>query len=106
MAAAFNDGGASQQYVQSLKAVLEGKEISYQSDPHEFNRNGEGSGELIGGNLALLAHVVGTSSDFKTRGRILFLEDVGFIHNVADNVIHILSEGPFSVFHIRETTNN
>ena len=96
MAAAFNDGGASQQYVQSLKAVLEGKEISYQSDPHEFNRNGEGSGELIGGNLALLAHVVGTSSDFKTRGRILFLEDVGeYLYNVDRMLYQLKRNGKF-----------
>lgn len=37
----------------------------------------------MGGNLALLAHCVGTSSDIKTKGKILFIEDVGeYIYNV------------------------
>lgn len=83
MAAAFNDGGGESKYVHSLKSVLEGKKIRYHCDNHEFNKRGEAVGELVGGNLALLAHILGTSSDFKTRGRILFLEDVGeYLYNV------------------------
>jgi muramoyltetrapeptide carboxypeptidase len=50
---------------------------------HEFNQKGEAIGELVGGNLSLLAHLVGTPSDIKTKGRILFLEDVGeYLYNV------------------------
>lgn len=83
MAAAFNDGGAESEYVRSLKSVLKGKKIHYECDTHDFNRPGEASGELVGGNLALLAHIIGSSSDIKTRGRILFLEDVGeYIYNI------------------------
>ncbi len=83
MAAAFNDEGYSNEYVQSLKNVLEGKKIKYQCPVHEFNKKGEAIGELVGGNLALLAHLVGTDSDIKTRGRILFLEDVGeYLYNI------------------------
>lgn len=83
MAAAFNDGGAGNEYVQSLKTALEGKKLRYQAVPHVFNRKGEAVGELVGGNLSLLAHLVGTPSDIKTRGRILFLEDVGeYLYNI------------------------
>jgi muramoyltetrapeptide carboxypeptidase len=83
MAGAFNEDGADGKYVLSLKNVLEGKKSSYESGVHEFNRNGKGTGELVGGNLALLAHILGTPSEFKTSGRILFIEDVGeYIYNV------------------------
>ena len=83
MAGAFNDGGSGNEYVQSLKDALEGKKMHYQSRANDFNQCGEGVGELVGGNLALLAHVVGTPSDIKTRGRILFLEDTGeYLYNV------------------------
>ena len=83
MAAAFNDGGAEEKYVISLKDVLEGKKIRYQAEVHDYNQRGDGVGELVGGNLALLAHIIGTSSDMKTRGRILFLEDVGeYLYNI------------------------
>jgi muramoyltetrapeptide carboxypeptidase len=83
MAAAFNNGGAGDKYVRSLKDALEGKKIRYQCDAHDFNKRGQAVGELVGGNLALLTHIVGTPSDTKTRGRILFLEDVGeYLYNV------------------------
>ncbi|HEX7847674.1 MAG TPA: LD-carboxypeptidase [Chitinophagaceae bacterium] len=83
MAAAFNDEGYKNEYVLSLKNALEGKKIKYQCALHEFNQKGEAVGELVGGNLALLAHLVGTDSDIKTRGRILFIEDVGeYLYNI------------------------
>ena len=83
MAGAFNDGGASQEYVQSLRHALQGKSAKIHCPAHSFNRKGEGVGELVGGNLSLLAHLTGTSSEIKTKGKILFLEDVGeYLYNV------------------------
>ena len=83
MAGAFNEEGYKNEFVQSLKNALEGKKLKYQCPVHEFNRRGEAIGELVGGNLALLAHLTGTDSDIKTRGRILFIEDVGeYLYNI------------------------
>src|SRR5882724_7323714 len=83
MAGAFNDEGYKNEYVLSLKNALEGKKIKYQCAVHEFNKKGEAIGELVGGNLALLTHLVGTDSDLKTRGRILFIEDIGeYLYNI------------------------
>jgi len=83
MANAFNEEGFRNEYVQSLRQALGGKKIKYQVKPREFNRKGEAIGELVGGNLALLAHLVGTDSDLKTKGRILFIEDVGeYLYNI------------------------
>ncbi len=77
MAAAFNDEGFKNEYVLSLKKALEGKKAKYTCEPHVFNHKGEAVGELVGGNLALLVNVTGTASQLKTKGRILFVEDVG-----------------------------
>lgn len=83
MASAFNEGEWEHSYVQSLKNVLEGGKIKYQCEPHDFNRKGEAVGELIGGNLSLLAHLVGSASDIRTKGKILFIEDVGeYLYNI------------------------
>lgn len=83
MANAFNEDGFKNEFVHSLRYALEGRKIKYQAKQHEFNRKGEGIGELVGGNLALLAHLVGTDSDIKTKGRILFIEDVGeYLYNI------------------------
>ena len=97
MAAAFNDEGYANRYVQSLKNALDGKWAKYSCEPHELNRTGEAIGELIGGNLALLAHAVGTDSDMKTRGRILFIEDVGeYLYNVDRMLVQLKRSGKLS----------
>lgn len=94
MAGAFNEEGFRNEYVGSLKNALEGKKIRYTLPAHENNRKGEAVGELIGGNLALLAHLVGTPSDSKTRGRILFLEDVGeYLYNIDRMLIQLKRSG-------------
>lgn len=90
MAAAFNDAGYINRFVQSLKNALEGKKAKYDCPPHEFNRKGEAVGELVGGNLSLLAHAIGTDSDLKTRGRILFLEDIGEYSYNIDRMLYQL----------------
>lgn len=77
MAAAFNHGEENNAYVQSLRKALEGEPANYEVGGHEFNKPGEAEGELVGGNLCLLAHLIGTDSDIKTKNRILFLEDIG-----------------------------
>lgn len=83
MAAAFNDNGYKNAYVQSLKKALSGEKISYQCAPHAFNKKGTASGILIGGNLSLITHLLSTSSDIKTRDKILFIEDAGeYIYNI------------------------
>lgn len=83
MAGAFNDADKENRFLTSLRRTMEGRKITYQHEPHPFNRRGEVIGELVGGNLALLAHCVGTDSDIKTKGKILFIEDVGeYLYNI------------------------
>lgn len=77
MAAAFNDGVTDNPYIQSIRKALEGEPAEYEAPSHEFNKAGSAEGELVGGNLSLLAHLVGTDSDIKTKNKILFLEDIG-----------------------------
>lgn len=59
----------------SIKEALTGKKMIYTSPASEFNRLGKATGELVGGNLSLLANAAGSKSDLQTKGKILFLED-------------------------------
>lgn len=77
MAAAFNDGEPGNPYLKSLKDALEGQKADYTWQTHPQNRHGEAEGELVGGNLSLLVHLIGTASEFNTKRKILFLEDIG-----------------------------
>jgi muramoyltetrapeptide carboxypeptidase len=90
MAGAFNDGGADDVYVQSLRGALAGKAANYTCPPHPFNRVGMATGRLVGGNLSLIAHLIGTASDIKTKEKILFIEDVGEYRYNIDRMLHQL----------------
>jgi muramoyltetrapeptide carboxypeptidase len=94
MAAAFNDNQSNNPYILSLKNALEGVTAEYQAGVHPFNRNGVAEGALVGGNLTLFTHTVGTPSDVKTRNRILFLEDIGEqLYNVDRMMIQLKRAG-------------
>lgn len=83
MAAAFNDGGHENQYVLSLKNALAGVKANIHLPFHALNKKGQAVGKLIGGNLSLLAHITGTRSQVKMKGKILFLEDIGeYIYHI------------------------
>lgn len=94
MAAAFNDDEYKNEYVQSLKLALEGKRSNYQCEVHRYNHTGTATGKLVGGNLALLTHLIGTKSDLNTQNKILFLEDVGeYIYNTDRMVYQLKRSG-------------
>lgn len=84
MAAAFIDHDADADiYLQSIYKALAGEVSHYTCSSHSMNREGNATGMLTGGNLSLLAHMIGSASDFDTAGHILFIEDVGeYIYNI------------------------
>lgn len=90
MAGAFNNMKESALYIDSLHKMITGKKTAFQCEAHPFNRKGKVTGQLVGGNLALLSNVIGTLSDFDTKNRILFIEDIGeYLYN-ADRMLHQL----------------
>lgn len=96
MAAAFNDGEHANVYIQSLRSALKGVAANYTCAPHPYNRPGKAEGKLVGGNLSLVAHLAGTRSAFKTKGKILFLEDVGeYLYNIDRMLIQLKRNGLF-----------
>lgn len=67
---------ADSEQVLMLKDILLGKMPHYQIEAHTQNRNGKAEGRLIGGNLSVLAGMIGTSFDLPYEGNILFLEEI------------------------------
>ena len=90
MASAFAGGGWRRPSVQSLHRALRGLKSDYRCDAHPLNRPGIATGVLFGGNLSLLAHLVGTTSEVDLRGKILFIEDVGELLYNIDRMIYQL----------------
>lgn len=65
------------QDVESLRQWLFGEAVApYTAISYPLNRIGAGAGELAGGNLSMLMHTLGTSSEVDWAGKLLFIEDI------------------------------
>jgi muramoyltetrapeptide carboxypeptidase len=94
MAAAFNNGGSNNEWVLSLKNALQGKKANYKAATHALNRFGTATGKLVGGNLTLVAHAIGTASRLQTKNAILFLEDIGeYKYNIDRMMLQLKRSG-------------
>ena len=81
MASAFNEG--ENKFIKSLHKAIIGKKAKYSCAAHPFNKPGSVTAELVGGNLSLLVHLIGTPSAINTKNKILFIEDIGeHIYNI------------------------
>lgn len=63
--------------LQNLHSLLFEGSTSVSAPSHPLNRLGEASAEIIGGNLSLLCHLIGSPTFASTAGKILFLEEIG-----------------------------
>ncbi|MCF6296797.1 MAG: LD-carboxypeptidase [Flavobacteriaceae bacterium] len=61
----------------SLRNTLFGKKLTYKLPSSKYNREGEGLGQLVGGNLSILYSMLGSDISLKMDHKILFIEDVG-----------------------------
>lgn len=81
-------------HLKSFFDAITGKPLPYKAPASSFNRPGEASGVLTGGNLAILAHLTGSSSEVDTRGKILFIEDIGeYLYNVDRMLLNLKRAG-------------
>jgi len=88
----LQEGG--EESLESLRKILFGEQLNYKTEPNQMNRLSAGNGQLIGGNLALLSHVIGSRSDINYNGKILFLEDVNeYLYNIDRMVIQLKRSG-------------
>lgn len=77
MCGAFKPETAKAEYILSIRHLLTGVPVHYNLPPSPFNRAGSTEAPLTGGNVAILAHLTGSSSEVDTNGKILFIEDIG-----------------------------
>lgn len=61
----------------SLRDILSGKKMKYTAAFNAANRTGRVKGIITGGNLRTIETLAGTNSEIDTKGKILFVEDVG-----------------------------
>lgn len=86
----INIPDASVKSLETLRKALFGEELTYDVKANPLNRNGEGNGVLIGGNLSLLVAISGSASDMDYSGKVLFIEDVGEYLYSTDRLLRTL----------------
>lgn len=81
--------------ITSFKKALFGKELKYTIPSSKKNSVGEASGELVGGNIAILASMLGSSSQISTEGKILFIEEIGEYKYSIDRMLQSLKRAGY-----------
>ncbi len=89
--------GVTEESYDLIFDILKGKKPKYNLESHQFNKEGNIEGELVGGNLALIYALLGTKYSFDFKDKILFIEDIGENFYALDRMIMSLElAGVFS----------
>ncbi len=81
--------------VKTFKKALFGKPKNYKILSSKYNRTGEATGQLIGGNLSILQSLLGSVSSINTKGKILFFEDIGeYLYHI-DRMVYALKRSGY-----------
>jgi muramoyltetrapeptide carboxypeptidase len=84
--------------IASFKKALFGEDLKYEIPSSSYNRtlsNIEIKGELIGGNLAILASMLGSKSQLNTENKILFIEEIGEYKYSIDRMLQSLKRAGY-----------
>lgn len=87
-----NTGG--EEALHTLREALFGGTLDYTVPCHPLDRPGMASGPVTGGNLCLLAHLIGSPSAVDMGGTLLFIEDIGeYLYNIDRMMIQLKRAG-------------
>lgn len=76
--------------VEALRKMLVGEKINLQGLAHQKNIPGEARGAVVGGNLALIADSLGTTSEIDSKNKILIIEEFDEYYYRIDRMINQL----------------
>ncbi|WP_312075087.1 LD-carboxypeptidase [Chryseobacterium sp.] len=79
--------GVTEESYDLIFDILKGKKPKYSLKSHQFNKPGNITGELVGGNLALIYALLGSKYSFDFKDKILFIEDIGENFYALDRMI-------------------
>ena len=79
--------GVTEESYDLIFDVLNGRLPRYSIEKNNFNKPGNAEGELVGGNLALIYALLGTSYSFNFQDKILFIEDIGEKYYALDRML-------------------
>ncbi|MEO9572259.1 MAG: LD-carboxypeptidase [Polaribacter sp.] len=79
----------------SFQKAIFGKQLKYNIPSSKYNRKGKVEGQIVGGNLALLASMLGSKSQTNTKGKIIFIEEIGEYKYAIDRMLQSLKRAGY-----------
>ncbi|RCT54074.1 LD-carboxypeptidase [Winogradskyella sp. KYW1333] len=81
--------------VETFKSAIFGNLTHYTLEGTEYNREGEATGQLIGGNLTMLHTMLGSDTSIDTSNKILFIEEIGEYKYHIDRMLQSLKRAGY-----------
>ena len=81
--------------INTFKSALFGMPSDYTLEGSEFNKIGEVSGPLVGGNLTMLHTMLGSKESIDTSEKILFIEEIGEYKYHIDRMLQSLKRAGY-----------
>lgn len=81
--------------IDTFKSALFGHPVNYELEGSSYNKLGEATGELVGGNLTLLHTMLGSETSIDTLGKILFIEEIGEYKYHIDRMLQSLKRAGY-----------
>lgn len=81
--------------IETFRKALFGEALAYTIRSSKYNRVGEAEGVLVGGNIAILASMLGSDSQMNTDGKILFIEEIGEYKYAIDRMLQSLKRAGY-----------
>lgn len=89
------DDKENNESIKTLRKALFGKKMGYEIKTSKYNRKGEAKGQLVGGNLTILLTMLGSNSQLDTKGKILFIEEIGEYKYHIDRMLQSLKRAGY-----------
>ena len=84
-----------QETVDTFKSTLFGTPVNYTLEGSTYNKPGEATGQLVGGNLTILHTMIGSKTSIDTAGKILFIEEIGEYKYHIDRMLQSLKRAGY-----------
>lgn len=81
--------------IETFKNALFGKPLTYTLEGSKYNKTGSASGQLVGGNLSILASMLGSETSIDASGKILFIEEIGEYEYTIDRMLQSLKRAGY-----------
>jgi len=81
--------------LETFKCALFGKPLNYTIEGSNYNKTGNVTAPLVGGNLTLLHTMLGSKTSINTSGKILFIEEIGEYKYHIDRMLQSLKRAGY-----------